>query len=359
METLLSNPMRFAKESLANIAKYAFGKGIVTLGVMAATIMNPASIAWPVVAGFVGWKMFSLYSRYTGYKTRMIDLYRDDIARSVGCAPEAVTPAHLRMMAAGDPVMGIPPNPIIAEALERQRGSAFLSFITAMLSASTTLVLLSFGLNENAAGFIKEYLPNISDMVKNVGVSAISGLSGLILHNGLDAVVGQALGYFRATAHDRIALIAHRKSYGITITPQHVFDVFMATDPDLARIISQSFNKGFSGFSDKEKLQAMKAIGIDEAMKELADQINKNELKVGALAFELSELVGQHRKMQVESKANEKVHAPVLSTGLQAPASQAQPRFTDRFKPRSAEGSFVQQEETRRNASLQAAGHHL
>ena len=40
METLLNNPIRYAKETLAGLLKYAFGKGIVTLGVMGATLRH-------------------------------------------------------------------------------------------------------------------------------------------------------------------------------------------------------------------------------------------------------------------------------------------------------------------------------
>ncbi len=357
METLLQNPVRFAKETAAGLLKYAFGKGIVSLAVVAiAAYLGPAFAAgWPVVAGFIGWKMYRLYDGYTSYKDKMINLYRDEIAQAVGCDPKAVTRQHLRLMARGDAVLGIDPNPVIAEALNRQRNVSLLSFCTAMLAAGATFALLTFGLDATN-GVFAEFIQNNFDtslkpeMLSRASVATISGVSGLVLHNGLDAVVGQTMGFFRATAHDRIALIEHQRSYGVKITPQLVFDVFLASNHELSRQVSQSFNKGLSVFTAQEKMQAMQAIGVADAMVALADQINNGTLKAGALAFELSSVINARKAYRYDVRQSEKSQAYALQQAQQTESTDAAraTRFTDRHSPRSAQGSFVETEIARR-----------
>lgn len=359
MDTLITNPIRYAKEFVAGVTKYAFGKGLVSLGVMAATFISGGTAAaaiWPVVAGFVAWKMYRLYDGYTTYKDRMLDLYRDEIGREIGIDPAAVTREHLRVAAHGDAVLGIEPNAIIAEALDRQRGWALLSFCTALLSAGTTLALLSFGMEGTVGQFISEIIPG--ELTRKASIAALSGLSGLIVHNGLDAVIGQSLGYFRATAHDRIALIARQKAYGVKVTPQQVFDVFLAANPEFAKQVSRSFNKGITGFTATEKKKAMQSIGVTEAMQELADQINKGELSPGTLAFELdsthaAQALGRAGAVTYDRTPQQE------KTQEAAVAEEPTTRFTDRVTSRAAHTSFVDAEQARRDAHAHRPHHSI
>ncbi len=372
MDKLLTNPMRFGKEWLADITKYAFGKGVVTLGVMVATFASGGTAFWPVIAGFMAWKTYRLFSGYSAYKDEMVTLYRDEIAQQMGIAPEQVTRDHLRVMARGDAVLGIEPNPIIAEALERRRGMALLSACTALLSATVSAVLLGFGAQTAlqggiAGGPVETFLKDtfgMGDVANKISAGTISGLSSLILHNGLDAVVGQSLGYFRATAHERIALIARQKEYGVKVTPQQVFDVFMAANPEFARQVSVTFNKGVTGFTAAEKMAAMKAIGIDASMQELADQLNKGELKPGMLAFELDSTnamrhlqnvrgSGYDRSTPQQQRSTAQGHTPALEE------ETTKPRFADRFAPREAHTSFVDAENARREAHAHKQHHSI
>lgn len=373
MERLLTNPVRYGKEWLADITKYAFGKGIVTLGVMVATFASGTAAFWPVIAGFIGWKTYRLLSGYNEYKDEMVKLYRDEIAQQMGIAPEQVTREHLRVMARGDAVLGIEPNPIIAEALERRRGMALLSFCTALLSATVSALLLGFGaqavLQEGIAGgpvetFIKETF-GMGDVANKISAGTISGLSSLILHNGLDAVVGQSLGYFRATAHDRIALIARQKEFGVKVTPQQVFDVFMAANPEFARQVSITYNKGVTGFTNAEKMVAMKSIGILESMQELADQVNSGQLQPGTLAFELDSTNAMRTLQKVRGSGYDRSspHQQRTSAPGHAPALEqeetARPGFAERFAPREAHTSFVDAENARRETHAHKLHHSI
>lgn len=371
MERLLTNPVRYGKEWLADITKYAFGKGVVTLGVMVATFASGTAAFWPVIAGFIAWKTYRLFSGYNEYKNEMVKLYRDEIAQQMGIAPEQVTREHLRVMARGDAVLGIDPNPIIAEALERRRGMALLSFCTALLSATVSAVLLGFGAQTAlqggiAGGPVEAFIQQnfgMSDIANKVSAGTISGLSSLILHNGLDAVVGQSLGYFRATAHDRIALIARQKEYGVKVTPQQIFDVFMAANPEFARQVSVTYNKGVTGFTGVEKMAAMKAIGIDASMQELADQINKGVLKPGTLAFELDSTNAMRSLQQVRGSGYDRGLPQQQRSHLQAQSAvqeeTAPSRFADRFTAREAQGSFVEAENARREAHAHKIHHSI
>lgn len=367
MDKLLTNPMRFAKEMVADVTKYAFGKGLVTLGVMLATFVSGAAF-WPVVAGFIGWKSYRLFSGYNHYKDDMVKLYRDEIAQQMGIAPESVTREHLRVMARGDAVLGIEPNPVIAEALERRRGMALLSFCTALLSASVTAALLGF--NASAAiesslaaspltGVLKESF-GLGEMATKVSAGSISALSGLILHNGLDAVVGQSLGYFRATAHDRIALIARQREYGVKVSPQQVFDVFLAANPTFAKQVAANFNKGVTGFTAAEKFVAMQAIGVAESMQELADQINQGELKAGTLAFELDSTHAMQTLQKVRGSGYDREQQrSTHQERLVEARGTDQPRFAERVGQRASHGSFVDAEIARREAHAHRIHHSI
>lgn len=369
-----SNPLTQAPHQRTSFVeragKYLLGKGVVSLAVIA---MNSfaAGALWPVAIGFLGWRMFREYERYSDYQKDMLHMYCEDVAERLNMPVSEVTTAHLRKVADGDPMLGLPPNAIIAEALDRQRATSFLSVLTSAIAATATFGLLSFDTHSTVSEWLKSGLSKISDsllehseLIQEISVGIVSAASSLILHDGLDAGIGHFMGLSRTTAHDRINHIAKQRERGKAVSAEQVFDVFLAANPELAQQVQQQFNQGFLGFSTKERRQAMQAIGIEEMMQQMADSINEGNLRVASLTFSLDASQIEDSLKSARKEAFAQTRGQLHSNGYQhqsmaqaqtqeKPGERPRPssrRFREMVGKRASQGSFVQAEQQREQA---------
>lgn len=337
--------------NIGGIVKYMMGKGIVSLSVMATTWVA-GSVSWPIALGFLAWRGYREYERYTGYQKEMLETYREEIAQKMGVHPQEVTVGHLKKLAKGDPLLGLPENAIIAEALERQRSISWVAVITSTIAAAATFGLLAWGYGDKVGDWLKDIFPEYGEKIQKIGTSVVSGISGLILHNGLEIGIGQTLGHFRPTVHDRIVNITRLRGRGHAIAPEQVFDVLLAANPKLEAQVHKAFNKGFLLFRNGEKQAAMEAIGVRELMQDIADAINNGQMSAASLVFtidtsHIESTLKQHKKDKSKEKEQEQA---VSHPRDKEPALSTSTQFRDRVghSPRSQKGSFVEAELVRR-----------
>ncbi|MFM9889102.1 MAG: hypothetical protein ACKVOE_00445 [Rickettsiales bacterium] len=267
---------------------YALGRGLLSTATLVATGISAALgfgiiIPAAVVAG--GGAVLSIFSRMTRqsiYEDQMVELYRDDIALELGKAPADITRADLKEAAKS--------NEVLEQALERQKSKTRISIGTALLSAATTFGLVYFfgaagGLHDMAVGALGKGFGFAANLV---GIGTVSGLTNLVLHDGLQAAIGYKTGVSKAAAHDMILAITYNLQRGHGVSATQVYGVLVAGDPALRRRIAQQFGRDYASLPPSVQSKVLEKIGVDEVMQQLADDINH-----GASPGHLAYLIGE------------------------------------------------------------------
>jgi hypothetical protein len=298
---------------LKTMRVYLLGRGLLSLlvggAIMTAAVFNiPFTLPALIVAG--GGAALSaamrLYNQ-ASYESRMTDLYRDDIANHLGLAPEQVTRTHLRYAARE--------NEVISQALNRQRRLNIVSFATTALAAATTFGLLSFGLAHEQLGkfFIDTFGEGLLGTgLKVASIGLVSGISSLIVHNGLEEAIGFGSGWNKAVAHDLIVAIDRDVKRGIAVTPEQVYAVLVAENPRLQASIEKQFNEPYHSMKPKEQSAVLARFGLSNDMAEIATFINQKQVPPGRLAYMM-----QHAKPKStasQSETAQDAHSPARAS---------------------------------------------
>lgn len=327
---------------------YLFGRGLLTLGILAASFIGSAwaSPIIPALVIAVGGAALSAVLRLTAqgrYQDKMVDLYRDDIAHDLGIAPQSVTREHLKV-AAQD-------NDVIAQALTRQRRISIISFATSALAGAVTLGLLYFALPPGATAvaenpiahaiteFFKTHFTSAANFLQYLSVGIISGTSSLILHDGLEAAIGIGSGVSKAAAHDLILQIDREMKQGRSISPEQVYSVLVAGDPNLEAAILRQFGETYRQMKPEDQRKVLATIGVSNEMQQLATGITQGTVHPGHLAYMIGE-AGRDRRVAAAAQG---IPAPVL-----------QPVATPAPAPAPAPSNFV---ERLNLAPTEATGH--
>ena len=274
---------------------YLLGRGFLSLLVMGTAFAVGA--ASPLVLGLVaaGGLALSagvrLYSQAL-YEDDMADLYREDIAKHLHMDPRAVTRTHLKIAARE--------NEVIDQALTRQRHINIVSFATSALAAAATFGLLMFGLAGTVSSFFATSFPSLAGinfgfmgfadftaakLLQLTSVGIVSGFTSLVLHNGLEEAIGYGTGLSKAVAHDLIAAMDFDIKRGRTISPEQVYGVLVAENPELATRIKRQFGEAYDSMKPNEQTQVLAALNVQNDMKEIAGFITRREVPAGRLAY--------------------------------------------------------------------------
>ncbi|MES2984581.1 MAG: hypothetical protein V4735_05270 [Pseudomonadota bacterium] len=286
---------------LRTMRVYLLGRGLVSLGVIAATMASSTfsgltilGVA-PALVIAVGGALVTGFLRIHAqreYETNMVDLYRDDIAQKLGIAPNEVTRADLKT-AARD-------NDVIAQALHRQERKNVISFATAALAAISTFGLITFALAPSAvAAFLTPHLTAatlalgapataaaaVAKFAGFLSTGIVAGVSSLIVHDGLEAAIGRGTGLSKAAAHDLIFAMNRDVKHGRSISAAQVYGVLVAGDPALQQAIETQFKKPYAEMNGREQRHVLRTIGVGMEMQLLATDISRGALEAGHLAF--------------------------------------------------------------------------
>ncbi len=299
----------FIFDSMENVLRamrvYLFGRGLLTLGILAASFIGSA-VASPFIPALViaiGGACMGALMRLTSqamYEEKMVELYRNDIAHDLHIAPAEVTRAHLKIAALD--------NEVIEQALTRQRHINIVSFATSALAGAVTLGLLYFMLPPGAhaladnpiaqkiTGFFAEHFGNAARIVQYFAAGIISGTSSLILHDGLEAAIGVGSGISKAAAHDLILGIDRDVQRGRSVSPEQVYGVLVAGDLELQQAIKRQFGQSYSQMKPQDQHQVLATIGVLDEMQALAAGIMQGSVKPGHLAYMIGEARGNRQK---------------------------------------------------------------
>lgn len=269
-----------------NLRAYAFGRGLLSAGVIAASWLSSGTL-FPLAVAVAGLAM-TAYTRIRTqhqYEQQMVDMYRDDIAEHLGIAPEQVTRANLREAASG--------NDILDQALKRQRSKSMVSLVTAGIAAAATFGLVSFGLPKILGDFFTSFdaIGNgtLGHILKYASTSIIAGVSSLILHDGAEALIGHRTGLSKAAAHDRIVEMERGMARGWGISKEQVYGVLVAGNTDLQQMVQQRFGKDYGAMQIKEQQAVLRTIGVANDMQQVAEEINAGRMRPTHLAYMIAD----------------------------------------------------------------------
>lgn len=302
------------QDRLKTLRAYAFGRGIVSLGVVVAGaiasfsgmgLLLPAAVA----IGGIGMQAFMRVQRQRVYEDAMVDLYRDDIAAHLNLAPDQVTRAHLKE-AAQD-------NEVIDQALKRQRHKSAITFATSALAGLVTFGLLASPL-PGMLGNLFSSMPGeglLEGILKFGTFGMIAGTSSLIVHDGLEAVIGAKTGVSKAAAHDRIVEMERGMRRGWGVSKQQVYGVLVAGNPSLQQAIAKKFGRDYSRMAPTQQEQVLQEIGVADDMQVLANEINQNRCRPGHLAYMIGDASTPYRARRAQAHPDlvEQTIAPARS----------------------------------------------
>lgn len=274
---------------------FALGRGLISTAVFAATMMGGGwAVALAVAAGGALLSGVMRLHSQAQYENGMVNLYRENIADRLKITPAEVTRAHLKQVAQD--------NEVIGQALERQSSMNKISFFTAALAGAVTFGLLSFGLPDLVSGFFAEHIANstLRSTLQFASIGIVAGTSSLIVHDGLEALVGHKTGVNKAAAHDRIVEMERSIRRGWMVGKEHVYGVMVAGNPHLQRSIRDAFGKDYQRMGAREQAAVLEKIGVAKDMQLIADEINFGRLRPGNLAFMISDANAPYRARQYE-----------------------------------------------------------
>lgn len=273
------------KEYAKELKGYVLGKGLLTLVVMAAGAIGAGTgfglMPAAVIAAMGGTVLTALsrLHRQSLYEQRMVDFYREGIAAQFHIAPDEVTRGHLHEAAHI--------SPLIAQALERQQKKTILTISTAALASAVSVFLLG--------AFDAAELLRSTDLLKPlasfIGIGTVSAMSGLVLHTGLDAVIGYSTSIGRASAHDMIVSIDQRIKRGQAISREEVYDVLVAANMPLQRQIQQQFGHDYLAMSAAEKSRVLHQSGVAATMDTLTQDLVSGKQRPHQLALVANALI--------------------------------------------------------------------
>lgn len=303
-----------AQDRLRTLRVYLLGRGLVSMGVMvaggiaAATGMGllfPAAVA----IGGIGMQAFMRVQKQGLYEDDMVSLYRDDIAARLGIPVEEVGRKHLKI-AAQD-------NEVIDQALKRQKHKSVITLATSALAGAVTFGLLAVGLpdflSKAFAAIPGEGL--LEGVLKFTTIGMVAGTSSLLVHDGLEAVIGAKTGVSKAAAHDRIVDMERGIRRGWGVSKQQVYGVLVAGNPTLQQAIVKKFGRDYARMQPAAQEKVLQEIGVTEQMHSLATEINNGKLRPGHLAYMIGDVNAPYRERRDQAHPDlvEQTLAPAKS----------------------------------------------
>jgi len=273
-----------SRDFIKQLAVFALGKSLLTFSVFAVGTIGALSgfgaLIPALIIGVGGFALTTVrrFQSQAIYEDNMVNLYRDNIADQLGIAPEQVTRASLKE-AAKD-------NEIIAKALNRQRKKTFLTIATAALASIVSVGLIGFtGIPEGLKDIATNSLNSWKPLAGLFGASFVAGISNLIIHEGLDLLIGYKSGISKAAAHDLIFKMDLEINQGKPISREEVFGVMVAGDESLHNRITKTYNKQYRDMSQGEKGRVLHDLNLATTMDKLAIAISEKKIRPGYLAY--------------------------------------------------------------------------
>ena len=328
-----------SRDFIKQLAVFALGKSLLTFSVMAVGTIGALSgfgaLIPALIIGVGGFALTTVrrFQSQGVYEDNMVNLYRDNIADQLGITPDQVTRASLKEA---------------TKALSRQRKKTFLTIATAALASVVSVGLIGFtGIPEGLKDIATNSLDSWKPLAGLFGASFVAGISNLIIHEGLDLLIGYKSGISKAAAHDLIFKMDLEINQGKPVSREEVFGVMVAGDESLQSRITKIYNKQYRDMSQGEKSRVLHDLNLAATMDKLAIAISEKKIRPGYLAYAADDprLTAPRGAKQVED---------ILTPETQKPTRAS---FVERLglMPRADLSSHTDRLSTANTASLSTA----
>lgn len=372
MEPLMRDISQGVQSFVRNLGVYLTGKGIVTSGAIIAGYLAGAGSMPATLVVLGGGALISGYLRLRDMQfnqDEMTRIYRAEIADQLGIDPKTVTRAHLHTLAYGDEEKGIAANPVLRQEIDREWNKTWLKFGTTLVAATASFLLVMLGVPALAeSSLLKPLGDTLGSWMSKASVALVTGVTGLVLNNGLDIGVQLATTLGKQTIHDRIARLEKDVTRGKQVTPEQVFAIFAASSPRLESSIIAQYGKRYDLLPIADQIHLIEAIGAKNSMTILTTAINTKSFSPGSLAF----VVAGQRSLPINFSTVKdngvdvpelgRARSPILAENTQPLASpmpdesiRATPGFIERVAGGARDArptSFLERENQRRQTAM-------
>jgi len=268
-------------------------------------------------AGMLAFELGRAHFRNQADLNRELSLYRHDIARVLGKAPDAkLTIADMRKAADENQLGDKALKPLQLELKHlayRGKYNLIAGAARAIVTTVAGMLLSSMGqLNPNLEGF--EWLKS--------AVSGIYGpLSGTLFGVGTVTMVMEKLGknYFESHQPESVytdLIDLKRMARQHSIEPEQVFAITIKLDKELAKVIQDRFGRPYDKLTHRNKLRIIKATENVAHAHALAHGINEGTLPVTAVALSAFHQREWPRSTVPSERENIREPAPGKAMGL-------------------------------------------
>lgn len=347
---------------------YMTGRGLLGLGLFTAVgLAGLGSTALMVgaIVGTVGLQTFMTWRNERRGEERLVTAYREEVAAKLEMPFDQVKLEHLRDVAFGHPELGLDPNPVLQQALERNSKRHVMQLATSALAGVVTL-----GTFAAAVGFtgldiqhsIGEFQNQVYRSIAGVGelmTSTLPRLAGTMFIAGtgmgifnqlFDQIGNRLLGMERATTNQLIMDIKLDMERGKIIPKERVFGVFVSANEQLDQQIETAFGKTYEKLTQRQQHLALLEFGKGLNITQHTYDINHRLVEPEELAFtvvgqssgvprkEESRLREEAMKETTTKDILQEVSRAITGKDTQSePANDNQPDFAKRFAPRKSE----------------------
>ncbi len=288
MASLFEDLNLFAKRALVFIT----GKGATMTAVSLAAPIVGGSLL-PAVAIAAGVPITAAMSTMIHHhrETVILNNCRDEIAAQFHISPKDVTHDHLRVLAYGQPELGLEPQPFFQQILKKNDHNRMVEIGANILSALGTItfvalqgkaVVTALTFAGTTAG-----LAASAPLVAAIGLSLTVGVIMFATNNLLESVGNDLFADKHRSAYEKMEGLERQKCKGLEVTPEQVLDIAAAVHPQIKLDIQQKHGPDalFSMLPIEEKNLLMKLYDPVLHITESSQKINAGMIKVNELAF--------------------------------------------------------------------------
>jgi hypothetical protein len=272
---------------------YAFAASNSALAV-SAPFVAPSQL--PIVTMAISVPVKAAISTIEHYhrEDAILNNFREELAAKFGVAPDEVTHDNLRYMAFGNSKIGIEPQPVFKDVIEKNDKMRWIDIganICASVFAMGFYTMQGAAISQAVTGFAA------NSGIGLIASSAVAPLVGAVAVSLAVAAVVTVCDYFvtkvakeitqtpEKTAYELIENIERQKNRGIAITQDRVMGVFATADQGLKAEIMNDFGAPYNALPEKQRLAVLDKYAAALKIVEYTDKINHDVIKVNELAF--------------------------------------------------------------------------
>ncbi len=244
-------------------------------GLLAADASLKANIALTATLGLTAAVSASIVQiEHQGKMRKVAKFYKEELAAKLGKPMKSVGEKDLDALASGKILDGVEANPVIAEELQQSRKRRNLGVALSVIASVATYAILEVAT-----------LAAASDLA-GMAAKAIVGLATYFaVKTPLHWIGDKIFGVDKETTHERIEEISRERAAGKVIGKEQVFSVFVAANPDLARVIENKYRKPYDDLGLKDKQVLTENLGTMMQVDEITSAINAGTINASELAF--------------------------------------------------------------------------